>query len=89
MNKIIGIVAWFNKSKGYGEIVGTNGETYFFTYQNLNTKGMFKSAEKGQIFEFAINNNKKFGLRCASEMKSSSEKNLKKDYRNNSKEMSI
>jgi cold shock CspA family protein len=50
---IIGKVLWFNKAKGYGEIYGENGITYFFTYKSLISNEKIKIIEKGTFVYFS------------------------------------
>ena len=60
-----GKVTWFNKAKGFGEIVSSGGEVFFFTYADLQTKGKFKSIERDTSVEFTLDSKTKFGLKRA------------------------
>lgn len=62
------MVTWFNKSKGYGEIYGEDGETYFFTYEDIVSKNLFKTADKDQYFEFSPGELTRFGVLRATSM---------------------
>ncbi len=46
-----GIVKWFNNSKGYGFILGDDGEEYFLHYSALQMDG-FRTTHTGAKVEF-------------------------------------
>jgi len=48
-----GTVKWFNAEKGYGFIVGDNGEEVFAHFSEIQTEG-FKSLEEGQKVEYEV-----------------------------------
>ncbi len=48
-----GTVKWFNVQKGYGFIVGENGQEIFVHYSGLKMEG-FKTIEDGQAVEFDL-----------------------------------
>lgn len=47
-----GEVLWFNNSKGFGEILGANGEKYFAHYNEIVSKSKFKVLTTGQRVTF-------------------------------------
>lgn len=51
--KTMGKVRSFNQSKGYGFIIGDDGESYFIHYSNIIGDG-FKTLDKDQEVEFEI-----------------------------------
>jgi len=42
-----GVVKWFNTKKGYGFIIGPNGEDVFVHYRSILVEG-FKDLKEGQ-----------------------------------------
>lgn len=45
--KISGKVKWFKEDKGYGYIIGVDGDTYYFEINNcINLKETFKEEDK-------------------------------------------
>ncbi len=51
--RIVGVVKWFNTSKGYGFIQRENGPDVFVHYSAIREEG-FKNLEEGQSVEFTI-----------------------------------
>jgi len=49
----IGTVKWFNTTKGYGFIIGEEGDDIFVHYSSINCEG-YRSLEEGQKVEFTI-----------------------------------
>lgn len=62
MEKIQGTVKTFNSTKGYGFIVGNDGNSYFFHYSSLNVEG-YKTIKVGAKVSFSKNSTEK-GLRA-------------------------
>jgi CspA family cold shock protein len=48
-----GTVKWFNDSKGYGFITGSNGEDVFVHYSAISMDG-FKSLKEGDQVQFDV-----------------------------------
>lgn len=88
MKKYTGIVTWFNKVKGYGELLDENGNKYFFTHQCIKNRSLFKVAFKDEIYEFSISKIQKFGLACIEEM-TLVKVHTEKSRKNKSKEISV
>ncbi len=55
---MVGQVKWFNTQKGYGFIIGEDGEEYFVHYSTIILDG-FKRLEDGQKVEFDISESDK------------------------------
>ncbi|HQV32968.1 MAG TPA: cold-shock protein [Calditrichia bacterium] len=51
-NRIIGVVKWFNASKGYGFISNKEGQDLFVHYSSIREDGGFRTLEEGQEVEF-------------------------------------
>jgi len=51
--RIIGIVKWFNNTKGYGFLSQEEGDVVFVHYSTIQGDG-FKTLEEGQEVEFSI-----------------------------------
>ena len=49
-----GKVKWFDAKKGYGFIVGEEGEDIFVHYSAIATEGSFKTLEDGADVEYEI-----------------------------------
>lgn len=62
--RIIGIVKWFNASKGYGFLGHDGGDDVFVHFSAIQSDG-YRRLEKGQKVEFAIEEGPK-GLQAAS-----------------------
>lgn len=61
--KIFGIVKWFKENKGYGYIVGVDGETYFFERIDcVNKNDVFNDGDKVMFIPNFV------GLDCAKEV---------------------
>ena len=56
--RTIGIVKWFNRSKGYGFISRENGNDVFVHYTAIQGEG-FRNLEEGQQVEFAVEDSPK------------------------------
>jgi len=56
--RTIGIVKWFNRSKGYGFISRDNGNDVFVHYTAIQGEG-FRNLEEGQQVEFAVEDSPK------------------------------
>ncbi|MHB8999937.1 MAG: cold-shock protein [Thermoanaerobaculia bacterium] len=50
-----GTVKWFNDAKGYGFIVGTNGEDVFVHYTAIQADG-FRTLKEGATVEYDLTN---------------------------------
>lgn len=61
--RIMGIVKWFNSSKGYGFIGHDGGDDVFVHFSAIQSDG-YRRLEKGQKVEFAIEEGPK-GLQAA------------------------
>lgn len=48
-----GTVKWFNDSKGYGFITGSDGEDVFVHYSAISMEG-FKSLKEGDEVEYEV-----------------------------------
>jgi len=45
--KMNGVIKWFKKEKGYGYIIGSDNESYFFNITNcVNIKELFNAGDK-------------------------------------------
>lgn len=66
---MIGIVTWFNVSKGYGEIYSETGEVFFFTYLDLPKIQKFRTIARGEVVEFSVSDEKYFDQRLAKKIK--------------------
>ncbi|MHB0971470.1 MAG: cold-shock protein [Thermoanaerobaculia bacterium] len=53
-----GTVKWFNDAKGYGFIVGTNGEDVFVHYTAIQADG-FRTLKEGATVEYDLTNGPK------------------------------
>ncbi len=53
MERIMGIVKWFNNAKGYGFLGRDGGSDIFVHFSAVNGDG-FKSLEEGEKVEFEI-----------------------------------
>jgi len=49
----IGVVKWFNSTKGFGFIERNNGKDVFVHYSAINSTG-YRSLEEGQEVEFTV-----------------------------------
>jgi CspA family cold shock protein len=58
-DRAIGVVKWFNASKGYGFISTEEGEDLFVHYSSIRDDGGYRSLEEGQKVEFTIGEGKK------------------------------
>ncbi|MEB5477761.1 cold-shock protein [Acinetobacter pollinis] len=52
-NVQVGIVKWFNDTKGFGFIQTSNGQDVFAHFKNIQFDG-FKSLTEGQQVEFTV-----------------------------------
>ncbi|WEV48909.1 cold-shock protein [Acinetobacter sp. ESL0695] len=52
-NVQVGIVKWFNDTKGFGFIQTLNGQDVFAHFKNIQSDG-FKSLTEGQQVEFTV-----------------------------------
>lgn len=52
----IGIVKWFNITKGYGYIIDDQGTEVFFHYSEILDQTGFKSLHKGDRVQFSMKN---------------------------------
>ena len=59
----VGIVKWFNASKGYGFIERQGGKDVFVHFSAIQTEG-FRTLQQGQQVEFTIEDGPK-GLQAA------------------------
>lgn len=50
---VTGTVKWFNADKGYGFIVGEDGEEIFAHFSEIQTEG-FKSLDEGEKVEYDV-----------------------------------
>lgn len=57
--RVVGVVKWFNASKGYGFISTDEGEDLFVHYSSIRDEGGYRSLEEGQKVEFTIGEGKK------------------------------
>ncbi len=57
-----GTVKWFNPKKGYGFIIGDDGEDIFVHYASIDCEG-FKTLDEGDLVTFDITEGEK-GLRA-------------------------
>jgi CspA family cold shock protein len=57
--RVVGVVKWFNSSKGYGFISIDEGEDLFVHYSSIRDDGGYRSLEEGQKVEFTIGEGKK------------------------------
>ena len=48
-----GKVKWFNAEKGFGFIIGTDGEDVFVHYSSINAKG-YRTLEEGQTVTYDL-----------------------------------
>ena len=55
---MLGNVKWFNNKKGYGFVIGEDGNEYFVHYTSIN-QGGFKSLKDGQAVSFVPNKSDK------------------------------
>ena len=53
-----GTVKWFNQKKGFGFILGEDGNDYFVHFTGIAREG-FKTLEQGQAVTFDTSNNDK------------------------------
>lgn len=51
--RIVGVVKWFNTTKGYGFLQQPNGPDVFVHYSAIQEQG-FRNLEEGQRVEFSI-----------------------------------
>lgn len=51
--KLTGTVKWFNTNKGFGFIVGTDGEDVFAHYSDILNEG-FKNLNEGQKVSYVL-----------------------------------
>ena len=58
-DRVIGVVKWFNASKGYGFISNDQGEDLFVHFSSIRDNGGYRSLEEGQEVEFTIGEGKK------------------------------
>jgi CspA family cold shock protein len=58
-DRAIGVVKWFNASKGYGFISTEEGEDLFVHYSSIRDDGGYRSLEEGQKVEFTVGEGKK------------------------------
>jgi CspA family cold shock protein len=54
----VGVVKWFNATKGYGFIERKNGNDVFVHYSAITSSG-YRSLEEGQRVEFTVVDGKK------------------------------
>ncbi|MDM8527862.1 cold-shock protein [Anaerolineales bacterium HSG24] len=54
----VGIVKWFNSSKGFGFIERETGKDVFVHYSEINADG-FRNLEEGQRVEFTVTEGQK------------------------------
>ncbi len=52
-DRLVGKVKWFNAKKGYGFIVGPNGEDIFVHFSYIEMDG-YKTLNKGQEVEYEL-----------------------------------
>ena len=57
--RVVGVVKWFNASKGYGFISTNEGEDLFVHYSSIRDEGGYRTLEEGQKVEFTIGEGKK------------------------------
>lgn len=55
---MLGTVKWFNVVRGFGFIIGDDGNEYFFHYSNIKGKG-FKKVHDNEDVEFEPSKNEK------------------------------
>lgn len=77
-SKIVGQVLWFNVAKGFGEILGEDRKTYFFTYKSIVSRLRFKNIEKGKIVNFIPSSHYHFGSYCADNVQSATKQKQKR-----------
>lgn len=53
-----GTVKWFDKSKGYGFLVGEDGTDYFVHHSRIKMDG-FRTLDAGDVVEFDIRSEEK------------------------------
>lgn len=53
VERIKGLVKWFNPKKGYGFVVGPNEEDVFIHYSYISMEG-YKTLNKGQEVEYDL-----------------------------------
>ena len=51
--RIVGVVKWFNTTKGYGFLQQPDGPDVFVHYSAIQSQG-FRNLEEGQRVEFSI-----------------------------------
>lgn len=61
VDRVNGIVKWFNAAKGYGFIQVEGGEDVFVHYRSIRGDG-YRSLSEGQKVEFAIQTGPKGSL---------------------------
>ncbi len=66
-DRVVGVVKWFNTSKGFGFLQQPNGPDVFVHYSAIKDTG-FRNLEEGQRVEFSIVEGPK-GLQAADVVK--------------------
>jgi len=66
-DRVVGVVKWFNTSKGFGFLQQPNGPDVFVHYSAIKDAG-FRNLEEGQRVEFSIVEGPK-GLQAADVVK--------------------
>ena len=70
IGKQLGVVTWFNKAKGYGEIKTPDNQCYFVTYEGIvGQKIKLRNLDKGDVVSFYKSDDSVFGLRVAEDVK--------------------
>jgi cold shock CspA family protein len=60
MSRHEGEVLWFNKSKGIGEIVGSDGRRFLAHYEQIESTEQVKNLDPGQKVSFELIKNRPF-----------------------------
>ncbi len=53
MERLNGVVAWFNNAKGFGFLSRDNGPDVFCHFSSIQSDG-YKTLKEGQLVEFSV-----------------------------------
>lgn len=66
--RVVGVVTWYNLSKGYGEVVSLKGEYFFISSDSISPKHSKRRPKRGTVVNFYRSDDSVFGLRVAEDI---------------------